>query len=129
LASTAARPPAAPNNPASAAVSSRRGLPDHLPREDIELGVDVAICPCCKGPLHTIGETISKMLDFVPASLRVLRIRRPKYGCRACGTILATLVLFYLVIRYGVVAREEAYLERKFGDVYLGYKSRVRRWL
>jgi len=28
-----------------------------------------------------------------------------------------------------VVAREEAYLERKFGDVYLGYKSRVCRWL
>ena len=43
--------------------------------------------------------------------------------------ILVTLVLFYLVIRYGVVAREEAYLERKFGYVYLGYKSRVRRWL
>jgi protein-S-isoprenylcysteine O-methyltransferase Ste14 len=43
--------------------------------------------------------------------------------------LLATLVPFYLVIRYGVVAREEAYLERKFGDVYLGYKSRVRRWL
>jgi protein-S-isoprenylcysteine O-methyltransferase Ste14 len=43
--------------------------------------------------------------------------------------ILATLVLFYLVIRYGVIAREEAYLEHKFGDVYLGYKSRVRRWL
>ena len=43
--------------------------------------------------------------------------------------VLAALVPFYLVIRYGVVAREEAYLERKFGDVYLGYKSRVRRWL
>jgi protein-S-isoprenylcysteine O-methyltransferase Ste14 len=43
--------------------------------------------------------------------------------------ILATLVLFHLVIRYGVVAREGAYLERKFGDVYLGYKSRVRRSL
>jgi transposase len=27
------------------------------------------------------------MLDWVPASLRVIRIRRPKYGCRACGTI------------------------------------------
>ncbi len=43
--------------------------------------------------------------------------------------VLAMLVPFYLVIRYGVVAREEAYLERKFGGVYLGYKSRVRRWL
>jgi protein-S-isoprenylcysteine O-methyltransferase Ste14 len=42
---------------------------------------------------------------------------------------LATLVPFYLVIRYGVIAREEAYLERKFGAVYLNYKSRVRRWL
>jgi protein-S-isoprenylcysteine O-methyltransferase Ste14 len=39
------------------------------------------------------------------------------------------LVPFALVIRYGVVAREEAYLERKFGDVYRGCRSRVRRWL
>jgi protein-S-isoprenylcysteine O-methyltransferase Ste14 len=46
-----------------------------------------------------------------------------------CLWILAALLPFYLVIRYGVVAREEAYLERKFGGVYLGYKSRVRRWL
>ena len=43
--------------------------------------------------------------------------------------VLATLVPFNLVIRYGVVAREEAYLERKFGAVYPAYKSRVRRWL
>jgi len=43
--------------------------------------------------------------------------------------ILITLIPFYLVLRHGVVAREEAYLERKFGGVYLGYKSRVRRWL
>ena len=43
--------------------------------------------------------------------------------------ILATLVPFYLVIRYGVIAREEAYLERKFGELYVSYKSRVRRWL
>ena len=27
------------------------------------------------------------MLDHVPARLRVIRIRRPRYGCRACGTI------------------------------------------
>jgi protein-S-isoprenylcysteine O-methyltransferase Ste14 len=39
------------------------------------------------------------------------------------------LVAFAFVIRYGVVAREEAYLERKFGDVYRGYRSRAWRWL
>ncbi|MCC6946486.1 MAG: isoprenylcysteine carboxylmethyltransferase family protein [Bradyrhizobiaceae bacterium] len=43
--------------------------------------------------------------------------------------VLAGLIAFYFVLRYGVVAREEAYLERKFGSVYLDYKSRVRRWL
>ena len=43
--------------------------------------------------------------------------------------VLAMLVPFYFVIRHGVVAREEAYLERKFGAVYRGYKARVRRWL
>ena len=43
--------------------------------------------------------------------------------------LLMMLVPFALVIRYGVVPREEAYLERKFGDVYRGYRSRVRRWL
>jgi protein-S-isoprenylcysteine O-methyltransferase Ste14 len=43
--------------------------------------------------------------------------------------LLLTMVPFALVIRYGVVAREEAYLERKFGDVYRAYRSRVRRWL
>jgi protein-S-isoprenylcysteine O-methyltransferase Ste14 len=42
--------------------------------------------------------------------------------------LLVMLVPFAIVIRYGVVAREEAYLERKFGDVYRGYRSRVRRW-
>src|SRR5262245_40633565 len=41
----------------------------------------------------------------------------------------AVLVPFALVIRYGVVAREEAYLERKFGQTYRRYGSQVRRWL
>jgi protein-S-isoprenylcysteine O-methyltransferase Ste14 len=34
-----------------------------------------------------------------------------------------------ILIRHGVVAREEAYLERRFGDAYRDYRSRVRRWL
>jgi protein-S-isoprenylcysteine O-methyltransferase Ste14 len=34
-----------------------------------------------------------------------------------------------LVIQRGVIEREERYLERKFGEEYLGYKGRVRRWI
>ena len=43
--------------------------------------------------------------------------------------LLLLLVPFFLVIRYGVVAREEAYLTRRFGDGYVNYCARVRRWL
>jgi protein-S-isoprenylcysteine O-methyltransferase Ste14 len=43
--------------------------------------------------------------------------------------ILILVLPLALTIRYGVVAREEAYLERRFGDVYRDYKTRVRRWL
>jgi protein-S-isoprenylcysteine O-methyltransferase Ste14 len=37
--------------------------------------------------------------------------------------------LVLLVMQRGVIEREEAYLTRKFGDQYLAYKARVRRWL
>jgi len=45
------------------------------------------------------------------------------------GWILALLVPVLAVVRYGVIAREERYLERKFGDEYVRYRQRVRRWL
>ncbi|MZR21880.1 DUF1295 domain-containing protein [Sneathiella chungangensis] len=49
----------------------------------------------------------------------------------AAGSWLALLFLplCLLFIRYYVIAREEAYLEEKFGKEYLDYKARVRRWL
>ena len=34
-----------------------------------------------------------------------------------------------VTFRYGVIAREEAYLDRRFGDAYRDYKAHVRRWL
>ncbi len=43
--------------------------------------------------------------------------------------ILAMLMPALLVIRLGVIAREERYLEAKFGDDYRRYRTAVRRWL
>jgi protein-S-isoprenylcysteine O-methyltransferase Ste14 len=43
--------------------------------------------------------------------------------------ILVLALPLAITIRYGVVAREEAYLEWRFGEAYLNYKARVRRWL
>jgi protein-S-isoprenylcysteine O-methyltransferase Ste14 len=38
------------------------------------------------------------------------------------------LPLVLLAIHHGVIAREERYLEQKFGEAYLQYKAKVRRW-
>ncbi|MDA0784927.1 MAG: isoprenylcysteine carboxylmethyltransferase family protein [Proteobacteria bacterium] len=43
--------------------------------------------------------------------------------------ILAATVVAVLVIDRMVIAREEAFLTAKFGDEYLAYKARVRRWI
>ena len=42
---------------------------------------------------------------------------------------LALLVPALIVMHYGVITREERYLERKFADDYRRYKATVRRWL
>jgi len=88
IARVEARLPATGSDTGAGEPSPRqRRLPEHLPREDVTVDVEAHACPQCSGEFHVIGESISEMLDFVPARFRVLRIRRPKYGCRACGTI------------------------------------------
>ena len=54
-----------------------------------------------------------------------------------CGLAIATDKLWWLLLaplalcltHILLIAPEEAYLERKFGDEYLAYKNKVRRWL
>jgi protein-S-isoprenylcysteine O-methyltransferase Ste14 len=48
--------------------------------------------------------------------------------CSSVWMLLAAPVGLVLVDRL-VVVREERYLERKFGEEYLRYKQRVRRWI
>lgn len=45
------------------------------------------------------------------------------------GWILALLPLVFALIYVTAIRHEEAYLERKFGAAYVGYKRSVRRWL
>jgi len=42
---------------------------------------------------------------------------------------LILLPAVVLLVRRQVIAREEAYLEAKFGEEYRAYKARVRRWI
>ena len=63
--------------------TNRGHLPAHLPREEIVVEPESKACPCCGGTLHVIGEDTSERLDKIPAKLRVLVTRRPKYACRS----------------------------------------------
>jgi protein-S-isoprenylcysteine O-methyltransferase Ste14 len=50
------------------------------------------------------------------------------FAANRLGPILVA-PLFALAVDRLAIRREEAYLERRFGDHYLAYKDRVRRWL
>lgn len=67
------------------------------------------------------------------------RLRNPMYvGLAVCLAGLAIMlasdwmlvmtIVFVLVLHFGVVKREERYLEAKFGDSYRAYKARVPRY-
>src|SRR5271163_4088240 len=67
---------------------NRGSLPAHLPRLEMVVDIEDHTCPCCRNALHRIGEDRSERLDIIPAQLRVLVVRRPKYACRACEEVV-----------------------------------------
>src|SRR5713101_748715 len=64
--------------------ANRGALPAHLPRVEVMIEPEDTDCPCCKAPMHVIGEETSERLDVIPVQFRVIVTHRPKYACRAC---------------------------------------------
>ncbi|MFX8496842.1 IS66 family transposase zinc-finger binding domain-containing protein, partial [Acinetobacter baumannii] len=67
---------------------SRQPLPDHLPRHEIRLELAAACnCPTCGGSdFLKAGTTVTEVLDYVPASFRVVRHLQPRFVCKGCDT-------------------------------------------
>jgi transposase len=82
----------AERQPAAVAASApekpyRKPLPDHLPRQE-EVHEPSCTCPSCGAEMRKLGEDVTEVLDYVPASFRVIRHVRPKLSCRACEMIV-----------------------------------------
>ena len=73
---------------AARAKRARKPLPDHLPRDTVTYPAPSCDCPNCGGSLQPIGEDVAEQLEFIPASFRVIRHVRPKFGCTRCDTLV-----------------------------------------
>jgi transposase len=80
-------PQAAAAQPEVGKPPARRPLPEHLPRETVQHNPACA-CPECGGAMQRIGEDVAEVLEYVPASFKVIRHVRPKLACAACRTIV-----------------------------------------
>lgn len=74
--------------PAPPAPRKSRTLPEHLRREVHTHLPEHKSCPECGGSLKKLGEDISEMLEYIPASFLVLRHVRPKLSCARCSRVV-----------------------------------------
>lgn len=65
----------------------RRPLPEHLPRESVTHEPQAG-CPDCGSAMKRIGEDVAEMLEYVPASFKVIRHVRPRMACTCCERIV-----------------------------------------
>jgi len=92
-----ANPLVTPTRTSAPRKANRGSLPKHLPRIEEVIAPESTLCDCgCER--HVIGEDVSERLDIVPAQLRVIVTRRPKYACRSCeGGIVQTPAPAHLI--------------------------------
>lgn len=65
----------------------RQPLPDHLPRHEILHELQACNCTTCGGSdFLKAGTTVTEVLDYVPASFRVVRHLQPRFVCKGCDT-------------------------------------------
>ena len=64
----------------------RRPIPDHIPRQEIELTTGDEDCARCGGTLRRLGEDVTEELEYVPGRFIVNRIVRPRMACSGCET-------------------------------------------
>jgi transposase len=88
LAESQSVPPALPLLIRIPVKPTRRPLPDHLPRQTQRHEPKESACPDCGGALSKLGEDVSEMLEYVPASFFVVRHVRPKLSCTKCDHIV-----------------------------------------
>ena len=82
-------PASGTQRPASAKKKpSRRPLPEHLLRITKMHEPAHQECPQCGGALQKLGEDVSEVLDYIPASFLVIRHVRPKLSCCGCDAIV-----------------------------------------
>lgn len=70
------------------ASKKRHPLPEHLPRITHTHLPAQQSCPDCGGAMKNLGEDVSEMLEYVPASFTVIRHVRPRLCCAGCETIV-----------------------------------------
>jgi transposase len=77
----------APEAPRPKRQANRGALPKHLPHVHETVQPEDTNCPCCRAPMHVIGEETAERLDVIPAQYRVIVTHRPKLACRTCEKI------------------------------------------
>ena len=146
----APQPAPVPASVCSPAKPARRALPEHLPRQTRRHEPKETVCPQCQGELRKLGEDVSEVLEYVPASFVVIRHVRPKLSCTKCDCIVQAaapsrpiergvagpgLLAHVLVSKYAdhlplyrqseIYARQDVELERSTLADWVGGSSRL----